>query len=31
LESANPKYPPLYPRDNLEIWGKVVSVVRRYN
>ena len=31
LESANPKYPPFYPRNELEIFGVVKAVVRKFN
>ncbi|OGK41658.1 repressor LexA [Candidatus Roizmanbacteria bacterium RIFCSPLOWO2_01_FULL_37_12] len=31
LESANPKYPPFYPKQNLEIFGVVKAVVRKFN
>ena len=31
LESANPKYPPFYPRNDLEIFGVVKAVVRKFN
>lgn len=30
LRSANPKYPDFYPHENLEIFGIVRSVVRKY-
>ncbi len=29
LMPANGKYPPIYPRESLTIWGKVVSVIRK--
>jgi SOS-response transcriptional repressor LexA len=29
LEAANPKYPDFYPEQNLEVFGKVVGVVRK--
>lgn len=29
LEAANPKYPPLYPQDQLEIFGVVKAIVRK--
>src|SRR3989338_4700633 len=31
LESANPKYPPFYPRQELQIFGVVKAVVRKFN
>lgn len=31
LSSANKKYPPLYPKENLTIFGTVVSVLRKYH
>src|SRR3989338_279283 len=31
LESANPKYPPFYPRNELQIFGVVKAVVRKFN
>lgn len=31
LESANPKYPPFFPKQNLEIFGVVKAVVRKFN
>ncbi len=31
LEAANPKYPPLYPRQNLQIFGVVKALVRKFN
>lgn len=30
LEAANRKYPKLYPKENLTIFGTVVSVIRKY-
>jgi repressor LexA len=30
LEPANPKYQPIYPRENLEVGGVVVSAIRKY-
>jgi repressor LexA len=30
LEAANPKYPPIYPREKLEVGGVVVKVIRDY-
>lgn len=31
LEAANPKYPPLYPKKSLEIYGVVKGVIRKIN
>ncbi|NTU74362.1 repressor LexA [Candidatus Roizmanbacteria bacterium] len=31
LEAANPKYPPFYPRHELQIYGIVKGVVRKFN
>lgn len=31
LISANKKYPPIYPKENLEIFGIVISVIRKYH
>lgn len=31
LEAANPKYPPFYPRQELQIFGVVRAVVRKFN
>ena len=31
LESANPKYPPFYPKQELQIFGVVKAVVRKFN
>jgi repressor LexA len=31
LEAANPKYPPLYPHQELQIFGVVRAVVRKFN
>jgi len=31
LEAANPKYPPLYPRQELQIYGVVKAVIRKFN
>jgi len=31
LESANPKYPPLYPHQELQIFGTVKAVIRKMN
>ena len=31
LEAANPKYPPFYPREDLQIFGVVKAVVRKFN
>ena len=31
LEAANPKYPPFYPKQELEIFGVVKAVVRKFN
>lgn len=31
LMPANPNYPPIYPQQELQIWGIVRSVVRKYN
>lgn len=31
LEAANPKYPPLYPRQELQIYGVVRAVIRKLN
>ncbi|OGK20375.1 repressor LexA [Candidatus Roizmanbacteria bacterium RIFCSPHIGHO2_02_FULL_37_15] len=31
LESANPKYPPFYPRQELQIFGVVKAVIRKFN
>ncbi len=31
LEAANPKYPPFYPRQELQIFGVVKAVVRKFN
>ncbi len=31
LESANPKYPPFYPQQELQIFGVVKAVVRKFN
>lgn len=31
LESANPKYPPFYPLQELQIYGVVKAVIRKYN
>lgn len=31
LEAANPKYPPLYPRQELQIYGVVRAVIRKFN
>lgn len=31
LEAANPKYPPLVPRQDLQIFGVVKAVVRKFN
>lgn len=31
LESANPKYPPFYPHQELQIFGVVKAVVRKFN
>ena len=31
LEAANPKYPPFFPKQNLEIFGVVKAVVRKFN
>lgn len=30
LEAANEKYKPIYPRENLNLFGVVVSVIRKY-
>ena len=30
LEPANPKYEPIYPKQNLEVGGVVVSSIRKY-
>ena len=30
LTAANPKYPPLYPKQSLDIGGVVVSVIKKY-
>lgn len=30
LSSANPKYPPFYPREELQIFGKVKGVIRKF-
>lgn len=31
LESANPKYPPFFPKQDLQIFGVVKAVVRKFN
>lgn len=31
LLAANPKYPPLYPKQELQIFGVVRGVIRRFN
>ena len=31
LESANPKYPPFYPKQELQIFGVVKAVIRKFN
>lgn len=31
LEAANPKYPPFYPKQELEIFGVVKAVIRKFN
>ncbi|MCL4363974.1 LexA family transcriptional regulator [Patescibacteria group bacterium] len=31
LEAANPKYPPLYPHQELQIYGVVKAVIRKFN
>lgn len=31
LEAANPKYPPLYPLQELQIYGVVKAVIRKFN
>lgn len=31
LEAANPKYPPLYPSQELQIYGVVKAVIRKFN
>lgn len=31
LESANPKYPPFFPKQELQIFGVVKAVVRKFN
>lgn len=31
LEAANPKYPPLYPHQELQIFGVVKAVIRKFN
>lgn len=31
LEAANPKYPPFYPKENLQIYGVVKAVIRKIN
>lgn len=31
LESANPKYPPFYPHQELQIFGVVKAVIRKFN
>lgn len=31
LEAANPKYPPFYPQQELQIFGVVKAVVRKFN
>lgn len=31
LEAANPKYPPLYPKQELQIYGVVKAVIRKFN
>lgn len=31
LEAANPKYPPFYPKQELQIYGIVKGVVRKFN
>jgi SOS-response transcriptional repressor LexA len=31
LEAANPNYPPFYPKQELQIYGIVKGVVRKFN
>jgi len=31
LLAANPKYPPLYPKQELQIFGVVRGMIRRFN
>ena len=31
LESANPKYPPIKPREELRVGGVVSAVIRKYH